>query len=175
MDKSFYATEKYRELQRLITMHNWALGKFSHLKKRINRKCLRPGCNAEFILIPSDPRGYCSKRCAAIVNNAGRRVSRETRTKIANALIGKPNPYKGEILIPRLERSCSNTNCKRPFIYERWKDQRFCSKNCAIKDIGSRPTSPRAARAKAGIRTDIDAEIYFFSRWEANYARLLNF
>ncbi len=44
-----------------------------------------------------------------------------------------------------------------------------------IKDIGSRPTSPRAARAKAGIRFDIDPKIYFFSRWEANYARLLNF
>ncbi len=39
---------------------------------------------------------------------------------------------------------------------------------------GSQPTSPRAARAKAGIRPDIDPDIYFYSRWEANYARILN-
>jgi hypothetical protein len=43
-----------------------------------------------------------------------------------------------------------------------------------MKDIGSRPTSPKAARAKAGIRPDIDPELYFFSRWEANFARILN-
>ena len=40
--------------------------------------------------------------------------------------------------------------------------------------IGGKTTSPRAARAKAGIRHDIDQQIYFYSRWEANYARVLN-
>ena len=45
---------------------------------------------------------------------------------------------------------------------------------CSIHHIGSRPTSPRAARAKAGIRYDIDPNLYFFSRWEANFARILN-
>ncbi|MDO8576240.1 MAG: hypothetical protein Q7R90_02900 [bacterium] len=44
-----------------------------------------------------------------------------------------------------------------------------------MRDIGGRPTSPRAARAKAGIRSDVSPTIYFFSRWEANYARLLNY
>jgi hypothetical protein len=43
-----------------------------------------------------------------------------------------------------------------------------------MKDVGSRPTSPKAARAKAGIRLDIDPKIYFFSRWEANFARILD-
>ena len=52
--------------------------------------------------------------------------------------------------------------------------QRFCSVKCAVHVTGSQPTSPRAARAKAGIRLDIDPKIYFFSRWEANYARILN-
>ncbi len=52
---------------------------------------------------------------------------------------------------------------------------KYCSRGCAIKDVGSRPTSPRAARAKAGIRKDIDSTIYFFSRWEANYARVQNY
>lgn len=40
--------------------------------------------------------------------------------------------------------------------------------------VGGRPTSPKAARGKSGIRPDIDPKIYFFSRWEANYARILN-
>jgi len=40
--------------------------------------------------------------------------------------------------------------------------------------IGGKPTSPRAARAKAGIRKDL-GEIYFYSRWEANFVRLLNY
>jgi hypothetical protein len=43
-----------------------------------------------------------------------------------------------------------------------------------MRVVGGRPTSPKAARGKAGIRSDIDSETYFFSRWEANYARILN-
>jgi len=42
-----------------------------------------------------------------------------------------------------------------------------------MKVIGSQPTSPRAARAKAGIRKDLGT-FYFYSRWEANFARILN-
>lgn len=41
--------------------------------------------------------------------------------------------------------------------------------------IGGKPTSPRASRGKAGIRRDIDPEIYFYSRWEANMARLYTY
>jgi len=40
--------------------------------------------------------------------------------------------------------------------------------------VGGKPTSPKASRGKAGIRKDISDKIYFYSRWEANYARLLN-
>ncbi len=41
--------------------------------------------------------------------------------------------------------------------------------------IGGKPTSPKAARGKAGIRKDISGTIYFYSRWEANIARLFNY
>lgn len=41
--------------------------------------------------------------------------------------------------------------------------------------IGGRPTSAKAARGKAGIRKDISKTIYFYSRWEANIARLFNY
>lgn len=47
--------------------------------------------------------------------------------------------------------------------------------SCSSHFNGSKPTSPKAARAKAGVRHDIDDKTYFFSRWEANYARILNF
>ncbi len=40
---------------------------------------------------------------------------------------------------------------------------------------GSRPTSPKAARAKAGIRKDVSDTIYFYSRWEANMARIFTY
>jgi len=41
--------------------------------------------------------------------------------------------------------------------------------------VGSKPTSPRASRGKAGIRKDISPSIYFYSRWEANIARLYEY
>jgi len=41
--------------------------------------------------------------------------------------------------------------------------------------IGGKPTSPKAARGKAGIRKDVSETMYFYSRWEANFARLLNY
>lgn len=40
---------------------------------------------------------------------------------------------------------------------------------------GSQPTSPKAARGKAGIRKDISDSIHFYSRWEANVARLYTY
>jgi predicted nuclease of restriction endonuclease-like RecB superfamily len=44
-----------------------------------------------------------------------------------------------------------------------------------MKVNGGRPTSPKASRGKAGIRQDIDPSTYFYSRWEANMARLYTY
>lgn len=41
-----------------------------------------------------------------------------------------------------------------------------------MRVIGGRPTSPRASKGKNGIRQDISPTINFYSRWEANIARL---
>ena len=41
-----------------------------------------------------------------------------------------------------------------------------------MKVIGGRPTSPKASKGKNGIRKDISLTINFYSRWEANIARL---
>jgi predicted nuclease of restriction endonuclease-like RecB superfamily len=44
-----------------------------------------------------------------------------------------------------------------------------------MKVTGGKPTSPKASRGKAGIRPDIHPSLYFYSRWEANTARLYTF
>lgn len=41
--------------------------------------------------------------------------------------------------------------------------------------IGGRPTSPKASKGKNGIRKDISPTINFYSRWEANIARMYTF
>lgn len=176
MQKTFYSSLKYRGLQRTISKKNWRLGKYSHLKKQIRKKCSRKGCDNNFLKIPSDPKVFCSSSCAASVSNIGRCLSQNTKNKIAFALAGRPNGRKGIFLVPRVRQVCANISCEKIFFHERWKKHRkFCSNVCAIKSIGSLSTSPRAARAKAGIRADIDSSVYFYSRWEANFARILNF
>ena len=75
-------------------------------------------------------------------------------------------------MIPPLLKNC--ITCKKEFTTPRWQNHKYCSVACSISDIGGRPTSPKAARAKAGIRPDIDSKMYFFSRWEANFARIMN-
>ena len=41
--------------------------------------------------------------------------------------------------------------------------------------IGGQPTSPKASKGKNGVRYDISPTINFYSRWEANMARLYTY
>jgi len=84
------------------------------------------------------------------------------------------SPFKGIIKVPRVERICANPDCKKKFLVERWRKMRFCTNGCAMRVIGGRPTSPKASKGKNGIRKDISPAINFYSRWEANMARLYN-
>ena len=154
---------------------NWNRGVFNFLLKREKRKCTRQECGKIFEVKKSDPKIYCSQSCAGKVNNVGRGpLSEGTKLKIAKALTGRKNPHWG-IKIPRVEVICVNPKCKGIFLKERWMKKKFCSNKCAMAVIGGKPTSPKAARGKAGIRKDISDIIYFYSRWEANIARLFNF
>lgn len=56
-----------------------------------------------------------------------------------------------------------------------WKRKKYCSNKCSMKVIGGRPTSPKASKGKNGIRQDISPTINFYSRWEANIARLYTY
>ena len=176
MGYDFYNSKEYREKQSAITKENWRKGVFDFQYKREKRICARKGCGKTFEVIPSDPKIYCSQNCAAQVNNKKREPpSIETRLKVAKALKGRKNPHKGVKKIPRVEIRCVNPRCRKIFLSERWLHRKFCSNKCAIEVIGRRPTSPKAARGKAGIRKDISKTLYFYSRWEANIARLFNF
>ena len=176
MTHDFYNTQEYKEKQSTITKENWRKGIFDFHFRREKRRCNRKGCNNIFETIPSDPKIYCSRSCSGKVNNINRGpLPEEVKLKIAAKLKGRKNPHAGIIKIPRIEILCANPKCGKLFLRERWMKRKFCSNECAINVIGGKPTSPKAARGKAGIRKDISNIIYFYSRWEANIARLFNY
>lgn len=172
--RRFYDSPAYRAKQSERTRSNWRLGKMDFLRKRQVYACQRTGCDQTFEAIPADKKRYCSKSCAATMNNAKRTLSLETRNKISRALAGRVYPERRK---PPVMRAC--IQCREMFPIKFWRPAsrptRYCSVRCLMQDVGRRPTSPKAARAKAGIRPDISPDIYFFSRWEANYARVLNY
>lgn len=173
MTRLFYSSEAYRSKQSALTKKNWEAGRFEFLRKQVKRMCVRKGCKQSFVVVPHDQKKYCSQTCAAISNNTGRTMSEAVKQRISRSLIGKPNPHKGEIKVPRIEVSCANLECSKRFLKEVWRTKRrFCSNQCAMKIIGGRPTSPKASKGKNGIRLDISSTINFYSRWEANIARL---
>lgn len=175
MRYSFYDSPEYRDKQARITKTNIAKGVYEHLKKQESRVCARPVCSSSFIVTPSDPKKFCSQRCATITNNSGRIVPESVRRKIAQAGLNKPSPFKGVTKVPRVTSICANPSCGKAFMHERYVVRKYCSVHCNITVTGSRATSPKASRGKAGIRKDISDSIYFYSRWEANIARLYNY
>lgn len=182
MRHAFYDSDVYRKTQSSITKRNQERGVYEHLKKSVVRVCVRSECTASFSVQPGNPKRYCSSSCAARVNNTHRAPpTKATKEKIGAALRGRPTffknatPRKGTILVPREERVCINPRCGKAFFIERWRRARYCTSLCAIRSIGRRPTSPKASRGKAGIRPDVSDSIYFYSRWEANVARLYTY
>jgi hypothetical protein len=174
MSYYFYKTAEYKNKQSILTRKNWQNGIFDNLFKKQIRLCKRKECKNKFEVILSDPKQYCSKSCSATENNLKRgKHSELVKLKISNSLKDKPNKYKGIKKIPLLEIHC--VKCDKIFYRERWMKRKFCSVKCAMAVIGGKPTSPKASRGISGIRDDISKEIYFYSRWEANFARILNF
>ncbi len=172
----FYKNQEYKEKQSAITKKNWRKGLFNFHYKKKKRLCVRKECRKIFTVVPSSPKIYCSQSCAAKDNNSKRRPpSKETKLKIAKSLKGRRNLFKGIIKVSRVRTVCANPCCRKVFLREPWVNRKFCSNKCAMEVIGGKPTSPRAARGKAGIRKDLDKTVYFYSRWEANIARLFNY
>jgi len=173
-DYSYY-TKEYREQQSIAMKENWKRGLFDSVRRREKRKCKKEGCDNIFEVIPSNPKVYCSHSCAAKVANSGRIQSEETRIKIGKSSIGRKSPYRGVIKTPRINVVCGNPKCGKIFLAEKFRKRKYCSNKCTMAVVGGKPTSPKASRGKAGIRKDISDKIYFYSRWEANFARLQNY
>jgi len=175
MLRSFYNSEEYRQKQGVLTRENWRRGTFDFLYSRDQRKCLRVDCKKEFNVITSNPKKYCSNSCAAIVSNTNRKILEVTKLKISQSLMGRKSPYKGILKVPRVQTKCASPICGKIFIHERYRIRSFCSNRCVMNVVGKRPTSPKASKGKAGIRKDVSPTIYFYSRWEANIARLYTY
>jgi len=175
MPHAFYSSTEYKLKQSVLTRKNWKEGTFDFRYQREKRVCAREACGKEFEVVLSSRNIYCGSSCAASVNNSKRRWTEAVKQKISRSLRGHINPYRGILKTPRIEVICLNPACKKVFIAEQYKARKFCSNQCAMDVIGGQPTSPRAARGKAGIRKDINPTLYFYSRWEANIARLYNY
>lgn len=177
MPPSFYNNPKYKQKQSEITKRNWSDGKFDSLKKPIEKRfCRNSNCEFSFDVKPYDPKRYCSKNCAATVNNSGRQHPLQTKQKISRALLAYPNPFRGLEKVARKSLFCQNPKCQKEFKVLPYllKTRRFCSNACAMVVIGGQTTSPKASKGKAGIRKDIHPIICFYSTWEANIARVFN-
>ena len=175
MGHNSYHLKEYQELQSRIMKENWKKGLFDSIRKKEKRLCQRKDCRNFFEVKPSDPKVYCSHTCSAKSTNLGRIHSEETRLKIGRAAVGRPSPFKGIIKVPRLIKLC--VKCNKEFTAVEWgkRQRKYCSNQCVMAVVGGRPTSPKASKGKGGVRKDISDTIYFYSRWEANFARLMNY
>lgn len=171
----FYDSPEYRDKQAKITKGNVAKGVYAGLKKTEERLCARNSCDKVFAVSPSDPKRFCSQGCAAMVNNSKRTWTESTRQKISESAIGRPSPFKGVLKVPRITVVCANPKCQKVFTHERYRSRKYCSVHCNMAVTGGKPTSPKASRGKAGVRKDVNDSIYFYSRWEANMARLYTY
>jgi hypothetical protein len=110
--------------------------------------------------------------------------NKEYREK--QSAIMKENWKKGifNVIIKRDKRKCAREKCNNIFEVKQSdpkiyccrscsgrvnnlgrihsEETKFCSNKCAMAVIGGKPTSPKAARGKAGIRKDVSNEIYFY-------------
>jgi len=76
----FYSSTAYKERQSEITRKNWQKGIYDFLRKREKRKCPNPDCGKWFEVTPADKKMFCSRKCAAQVNNS-KRSNITTRAK----------------------------------------------------------------------------------------------
>ncbi len=174
MSHSFYNDPGYRQKQSEKTILNWKKGIHNSLiSPLIERVCKNQSCNNRFFVKPYNQKVFCSKSCAAHINNSGRIQSLKTRQKISESVKSSPIHYFPErkIRISIICKRCGRKVALIPYIAKR---QKYCSVRCAISVTGKLTTSAKASKGKNGIRRDIDPNLNFYSTWEANIARVYN-
>jgi len=81
----FYNSVAYRERQAEITKKNWQMGIYDFLRKQEKRQCANPECGKWFEAQLADPKKFCSRKCAAQVNNPKRGgIEPQAKEKIIN-------------------------------------------------------------------------------------------
>lgn len=68
----FYNSAPYKERQSAMAKANWQKGVYDFLRQREERKCAYNNCGEIFITQPADIKRFCSRKCAAKVNNPKR-------------------------------------------------------------------------------------------------------
>ena len=133
--------------------HNRKLGQ--HLEKRCQF------CKRNFLAFTPDVllgRGrFCSHNCF-------KKWLIATQYRVGHA------PSHGSKSVPRVCRYCGKTYKVKPSHLESGKNAgKYCSNRCFIFHV----KAAGIPRSKAGKRDDLNGQ-YFRSRWEANWARYLN-
>ncbi len=72
MRHSYYDKPEYRNKQSKIARRNHRKGIYKHLNKHEKRECARKECQEVFMVARHDFKKYCSRSCAAKVNNSKR-------------------------------------------------------------------------------------------------------
>lgn len=111
-------------------------------RRREERVCARPGCEARFWAVPSDPKAYCSRSCAASVNNARRRLSPETRARIREA-VNAAHAAAGR------KRRCAVEGCGRWAVNYR---SRFCEEHGRLRALAASGLGDRLYYPGQGIK-----------------------
>jgi len=80
---NFYNSVAYIDRQSEITRKNWQIGLYDFLRKREKRQCANTECGKWFEVMPADLKRFCSRKCAAKINNPKRttitpKVKKET-------------------------------------------------------------------------------------------------
>lgn len=79
----FYTSVAYKERQAEIARRNWQRGIYNSLHKQEKRQCSNGKCGKWFEVTPADTKKFCSRKCAAQVNNPKRNsITPEAKEKI---------------------------------------------------------------------------------------------
>ena len=81
----FYGSVKYKDRQSEITKNNWQKGTYDFFRNREKKQCIHPDCANWFEVGPANPKKFCSRKCAAQINNPKRsKIDSSAEEKLRN-------------------------------------------------------------------------------------------
>src|SRR5258708_514566 len=180
MPQDFHSDPAYRKDLSLITKENWKEGVYQFkIKPLQTRICKNPECKKSFKVKPSDPKAFCSKRCAAIVHNTGRKLSLDTKRKISQRLSFL---YKTKVIVnPNKgvkDQKFRNKHVRKAAINEALNNQirhLYVEEKLSIKQVGQKlnlnmwAVMSRMRRANMARRSSWESNAIQFSNKPLSY------